>query len=98
RAERLAFPSHAPVDFVLAPYRRVTYRRGSLLQKGELSSDQVLNPDSDGVQNATAVYGIGAWAFCNGDGERANELWKRLAKETPWNAFGHICAEAELNR
>ena len=75
-----------------------TYHRLLLLQKGALASDEVLDPESDGVQNATAAYGIGAWAFCNGDGERANELWRRLVAETPWNAFGHICAEAELNR
>ncbi len=75
-----------------------TYHRLLLLQKGQLSSDQVLGPESDGVQNATAAYGMGAWAYCNGDRERAAKLWNRLVTETPWNAFGHICAEAELNR
>ena len=75
-----------------------TYHRLLLLQKGELTSDEILDADSDGVQNATAAYGIGAWAYCDGQGDRAAELWERLVAETPWNAFGHICAEAELKR
>jgi len=69
-----------------------------LLQKGQRIPDEVLGARRDGVQNATSLYGIATWSFCNGNQARAEALWRAIVDRTPWNAFGHLCAEAELAR
>jgi tetratricopeptide (TPR) repeat protein len=74
------------------------YYRLLLLQKGEMIPDDVLGRPQDGVQDATALYGISAWSYCNGNHTRASALWRATVDRTPWNAFGHLCAEAELAR
>lgn len=74
------------------------YHRLLLLQKGLMIPDDVLGPGGDGVQDATALYGIATWSLCNGNTARAKALWRAIVDRTPWNAFGHLCAEAELAR
>jgi len=74
------------------------YYRLLLLQKGEMIPDEVLGGPQDGVRDATALYGISAWSYCNGNRTRAETLWRATVDRTPWNAFGHLCAEAELAR
>ena len=93
-AESLLQPIHAQMRII----ENHAYHRILLLQKGELSEQEVIDVEGDGVQNATAAYGVANWVYCNGDQARAEELWRRIVDETPWNAFGHICAEAELAR
>lgn len=75
-----------------------TYHRLLLLQKGELISNDVVRHSGEGVLNATALYGVATWSLCNGNGERARALWQEIVERTPWNAFGHLCAEADLAR
>lgn len=75
-----------------------TYHRLLLLQKGELTPDEVLPVPGDRVQDATALYGVATWSWCNGNRERARALWRKVVDRTPWNAFGHLAAEAELAR
>ena len=75
-----------------------TYHRLLLLQKGELVADDVTRDSGDGVLNATALYGIATWSLCNGNVERARTLWQGIVEGTPWNAFGHLCAESDLAR
>lgn len=75
-----------------------TYHRLLLLQMGELVADDVTRGSGDGVLNATALYGIATWSLCNGNGERARALWQEIVEGTPWNAFGHLCAESDLAR
>ena len=74
------------------------YHRLLLLQKGLMIPDDVLGSRGDGVQDATALYGIATWSLCNGNTARAKALWRAIVDRTPWNAFGHLCAEAELAR
>ncbi len=48
--------------------------------------------------DASLAYGIGAILWCEGDRDGARALWQRIVDGTPWNAFGHLAAEAELAR
>lgn len=69
-----------------------------LLQMGQRIPDEIVGRGGDGVQDATSLYGIATWSYCNGNEERARTLWRAIVDRTPWNSFGHICAEAELAR
>lgn len=74
------------------------YHRILLLQLGLLTPEEVLDPDGDGVQDATAGYGVGNWYWCNHERVIAKSMWREILRDTPWNAFGHIAAEADLAR
>ena len=74
------------------------YHRLLLLQKGAVTIDTMLATDADGVQNATRAYGVANWMWADGDRLGARRMWQRIVAETPWNAFGHLAAEAELLR
>jgi tetratricopeptide (TPR) repeat protein len=74
------------------------YHRLLLLQKGVLGPEEVVDPDGDGVQDATSAYGVASWTWWKGEHDAALEAWRRIVRETPWNAFGHLAAECELAR
>jgi len=97
--EREARAALAPVLPEMDVVENHAYHRILLLQKGLLEAGDVLDASGeDGVQDATAAYGVSLWHLANGERAAAEELWRRMVKETPWNAFGHIGAEAELAR
>ena len=75
-----------------------TYHQLLLLQKGKLLPRDLLRGSEDGVLSATALYGIATWSHCNGNRSRAEALWREVVGQTPWNAFGHLCAESDLAR
>lgn len=87
----------AGVSRTMRVIENTTYLRLLLLQKGELLPEDVLD-EEDGVRNATAAYGVATWSLCNGNAAGAEQLWRRIVAETPWNAFGHLCAEREVAR
>lgn len=68
------------------------------LYKGWLQPEDVLGRAGDGVVSATVAYGVANWSFCNGNRERAIELWRGIVAGSSWNAFGSIAAEADLAR
>jgi hypothetical protein len=87
-----------PVRREMAVIENFAYHRILLLQKGLLAPGEVLREGEDGVQDATAAYGVACWSLCNGNEERAWALMERVVASTPWNAFGHVAAEADLAR
>ena len=82
----------------MAVIENFAYHRILLLQRGWLSTDDLLAEGEDGVQNATAAYGLANWSLCNGNEQGALALMERIVASTPWNAFGHMAAEADLAR
>ncbi len=75
------------------------YHQLLLLQKGLADPAVVLDAGAaDGVQDATVAYGVSLWHLVNGEHEEAERLWRAVVADTPWNAFGHLGAEAELAR
>lgn len=69
-----------------------------LLQKGLVTPDELLADADGGIGSATLGYGIGNWEWCEGRREAARERWRDVVADTPWPAFGHAAAEAELAR
>jgi len=73
------------------------YHRLLILFKGRGSGEQTLaEARQDGIELATTGYGVGAWLRLEGDPARARALFREIVDTTPWAAFGHIAAEAEL--
>jgi tetratricopeptide (TPR) repeat protein len=72
------------------------YHRLLLMYVGMRTPEEVLGEAGEGVGLASSGYGVGNWYLVNSDQARATELWERVVRETPWPAFGHIAAEAEL--
>ena len=83
-----------PVQTEMDVIENDAYHRVLLLQRGLLDESAVLADATD----AGTLYGVATWRLCNGDRAGAEELWRRIVEETPWNAFGHLGAEAELAR
>jgi tetratricopeptide (TPR) repeat protein len=83
---------HADMDVI----ENGTYRDLLLMFKGELSPEGLLDEREDGVQNATAGYGVGVYHLLGGDIPRARAIFRRILDGPAWPAFGHIAAEAEL--
>lgn len=91
-------PYLAPVHRDMAVVENFAYHRLLLLQKGELTPGRLAADAGDGVQDATVAYGVANWSWCNGNRERARALLEEIVATTPWNAFGHVAAEADLAR
>lgn len=95
----------AEADAVLRPVQRdmeifenFGYHHLLLLFKGEMDPDEILVEGDDGVANATVAYGISMWNFFAGRETDAREAWRQITQDSAWAAFGHIAAEAELDR
>lgn len=87
-----------PVEPAMDVIENADYHRLLLLYKGELTADEVLAAPDGGVALASAGYGAANWWLAQGDETRGRELLQRIVRETPWPAFGHIGAEADLAR
>jgi hypothetical protein len=81
------------------------YHRLLLMFAGELPSSAITPAEQNGVQNATAAYGIAAWMLITGGTEERAEARRRFQQiveaaieSGAWAAFGCIAAEAELAR
>lgn len=57
-----------------------------------------IRDSSDGLQNATMGYGIGAYFLIWGDKEKAETIFRKILETDQWSSFGYIAAEAELER
>lgn len=89
----------APITADMEIIENVAYHRLLRMFKGELSSAQVLESNSDDrepIDDATVGYGVGAWHLLNGEHEAARSVFVRIVRGPAWPAFGHIAAEAEL--
>lgn len=75
------------------------YHRLLLFYKGVLSEGDIIGELwRDGIESATLGYGLGAWNMVHGKNKEAQALFVEIVEDTPWAAFGHISAEAEIAR
>lgn len=72
------------------------YHRLLLLQKGDASLEETLAEEGGVAASAAVAYGAGVWLWCEGRRDEARALWEAIVKGPGWNAFGYLCAEAEL--
>ncbi len=68
------------------------------LFREERTDAQLLDGASSPLALATRAFGVAQLRLRNGAVDGANELYVRILDETPWTAFGHLAAEAELSR
>lgn len=95
-----AVPAGIPDErFVEGP----SYYRRLRMYRGELSPDELLNPDrgTQQIHNletiyATQGYGVGNWYLYNGELELARAVFERILEGRSTSAFGYIAAELDL--
>lgn len=76
-----------------------SYYRRMLMYKGQLTPEELLSPTTaDKRAIATQGYGVGNWFFCNGERDKAVEVFKRVIALGQRAAFGHLAAEVDLGR
>lgn len=88
----------SPVVPVMDVIENFTYHRLLLVYKGHLAASEVLGQAANGGQEATAGYGVANWYWVEGRRAPAEVMLGEVVASTPWNAFGHIAAEADLVR
>lgn len=93
-AAALLEPISADMDII----ENHAYHRRLLMYKGELGPDDLLDDGASPLDLATQGYGVGNWYLCNGQTERAVDVFRRTVLGPYWPAFGYIAAEAELAR
>jgi len=95
-AARVLEPIRADLDVV--EYH--SYFQLCRAYQGELDMERVYAEarDKGGVDFGTAGYGAGAWNLCNGNVQRANEIFREIVASDAYYAFGYIASEVELSR
>lgn len=93
-AARVLEPIRADLDVV----ENHAYFQRLLFYKGERKAGDLLAPREDGVDTATLTFGVAHQALVDGEASRARSLFEKIVATTPWPAFAHIAAEAELAR
>lgn len=67
--------------------------------KGLRSEQEILNLEGGGdLESVTIAYGIANRAYCDGDREKAVDIFTRILQCDFWSAFGYIAAEVDLFR
>jgi tetratricopeptide (TPR) repeat protein len=75
------------------------YHRRLLMYKGLLDPEALLDPaDMTDLDLVTQGYGVANWHYVNDERARARTLLEEIAAGRHWPAFGHIAAEADLER
>jgi len=93
-AQALLEPISADMDII----ENHAYYRRLRMYRGELSPDDLLEAGATPLDLATQGYGVGHWYLCNGQRERALEVFRQTVSGPYWPAFGCIAAEVELRR
>ena len=78
-----------------------SYRRLLLLNKGELSPDDLLDTSGEAdvpLANATIGYGVANWHWINGRPAEAERVWRGVLEGSQWAGFGFIAAESDVAR
>jgi tetratricopeptide (TPR) repeat protein len=90
----------APVGDGLDVIENGDYYKLLRMYQGKLDAEALWREagNSDSVGSATVGYGVGSWYLYNGRREVAMRIFREVARGAQWPAFGHIAAEAELNR
>src|ERR1041384_1584020 len=71
------------------------------LYQGKITADEMLKEiasEGNGLSKASIGYGLGNWFLYNGQRDEAQKIFRQIILGNQWASFGHIAAEAELNR
>jgi len=87
-------PIHAKMDII----ENMAYHRLCLLYKGEISIEDLTDPEFSNIMNDAVAYGIGNWFYYNGEKEKVKEVFEKILQGQGWASFGYIAAEADFAR
>lgn len=68
------------------------YHKLLLMYRGEIAPEEMTDADP------ATLYGIGNWHYYNGREDLARPVFERIVSGKDWAAFGHIAAQADLDR
>ena len=74
------------------------YHKLCLFYKGELTKDELIDPESSSQVNDAVAYGVGCWHFYQGDKDQAKAVFEEILARDSWASFGYIAAEADYVR
>ena len=79
-------------------YRRIVLFQERLTRRATGDDVSIDEFELGEALDASYAYGYATARWCDGEIGPAETIWRRIVDETPWNAFGHLAAEAELAR
>lgn len=91
-AQATLSPIHADMQII----ENDSYWKLCRFYKGELSEEELIDPNDSASANDAIRYGVANWHFYQGHSEIAREHLKRLVAADGWNSFGHIAAEVDV--
>ncbi|PHN02255.1 tetratricopeptide repeat protein [Flavilitoribacter nigricans] len=93
-AEAALDPIHADMNII----ENGSYWKLCRFYQGELSEEELIDPNDSFSANDAVRYGVANWHYYNGHTEIAREQLTEIVEADGWNSFGHIAAEADLVR
>ena len=89
----------APIVEEMDVIENTSYYRLTLMYKGILSDEQLLNEtQGDSAASHSVLYGVGNWHLYNGRREQALEIFRRILASNQKTSFGFIAAEVDSSK
>lgn len=90
-AQAALSPIHADMNII----ENSSYWKLCRFYKGELSEEELIDPNDSFSANDAIRYGVANWHYYNGHTEPAREQLQSIIEADGWNSFGHIAAEVD---
>jgi len=87
-------PIRADMDVI----ENQVYHKLCLFYKGEISLEELTDPEFSDVMNDALAYGVGNWFYYNGEKENAKETFLKILDRGSRASFGYIAAESDVAR
>ncbi|MGB2908816.1 MAG: tetratricopeptide repeat protein [Candidatus Aminicenantaceae bacterium] len=93
-AKEALVPIHSEMDII----ENSAYHKLCLFYKGELTLEDLSDPEFSTIMDDAVAYGVGSWYFYCGDRDRAKAVFEEILARDSWASFGYIAAEADYVR
>jgi len=87
-----------PIHPGMTVIENAAYHKLCLFYKGELTLEDLTDPELSSIMNDAVAYGAGCWHFYSGDKEKAKDVFEEILARDSWASFGYIAAEADYVR
>jgi len=94
--EELASKMLEPVQEGMEIIENHDYYKLCLFYKGKIPVDSLGISDESTPSSDALKYGLANWYFCNGEKEKARELFHDILDGKAWSSFGYIAAECDV--
>lgn len=96
--EAAAEASLSPIHDNLNIIENGSYWKLCRFYQGELSEEELIDPEDSFSANDAVRYGVANWHYYNGRKDTARRQLKAIVATDGWNSFGHIAAEVDYVR